>query len=81
LLPLIAPIRTSDILPGEVNQLAVRGEGALFEFFINDEFVAEVEDSEFRSGIVGLVIGLPDAGDTAVFEFDNFEMGTQLPTQ
>jgi hypothetical protein len=72
--------KTSAIHPGEVNQLAVRGKGSHFEFFINDEFVGEADDSEFSSGIVGLVIGFPNAGDTAVFEFDNFELGTQPPT-
>jgi hypothetical protein len=66
--------KTSAIHPGEVNQLAVRGEGAHFEFFINDEFVGEADDSEFSSGTAGLVIGLPEAGDKAVFEFDNFEI-------
>jgi hypothetical protein len=72
--------KTSAIHPGEVNQLAVRGEGSHFEFFINDEFVGEADDSEFSSGTVGLVIGFPNAGDRAVFEFDNFELGTQPPT-
>jgi hypothetical protein len=67
--------KTSAIHPGEVNQLAVRGEGVHFEFFINDEFVGEADDSEFSSGTAGLVIGLPEAGDEAVFEFDNFEIG------
>lgn len=77
---LIDRTRTSAIHPGEVNQLAVRGEGSHFEFFINGEFVGEADDSEFSSGIVGLVIGFPHAGDTAVFEFDNFELGPQPPT-
>jgi hypothetical protein len=72
--------KTSAIHPGEVNRLAVRGEGSHFEFFINDEFVGEADDSEFSSGIVGLVIGFPDAGGKAIFEFDNFELGTQPPT-
>jgi hypothetical protein len=76
---LIDRTKTSAIHPGEVNQLAVRGEGSHFEFFINDEFVGEADDSEFSSGIVGLVIGFPNAGDKAVFEFDNFELGTQPP--
>jgi hypothetical protein len=73
--------KTSAIHPGEVNQLAVRGEGSHFEFFINGEFVGEADDSEFSSGIVGLVIGFPNAGDSAVFEFDNFELGTQPPAR
>jgi hypothetical protein len=63
-----------------VNQLAVRGTGSHFEFFINEQFVGEADDSEFRSGIVGLVTGFPNAGDKAVFEFDDFELGTQPPS-
>jgi hypothetical protein len=71
---------TSAIHPGEVNQLAVRGEGSHFEFFINDEFVGQADDAEFSSGGVGLVIGFPNAGDKAAFEFDNFEVGAPPPT-
>jgi hypothetical protein len=72
--------KTSAIHPGEVNQLAVRGKGSHFEFFINDEFVGEADNDEFSSGIVGLVIGFSNAGDKAIFEFDNLESGTQPPT-
>jgi hypothetical protein len=72
--------RTSAIHPGKVNRLAVRGEGSYFEFFINGEFVGEADDDEFSSGIVGLVIGFPDAESKAVFEFDNSELGTLPPT-
>ncbi len=71
--------QTLAIRPGEVNRLAVRGKGSHFEFFINDEFVSEADNDEFSSGTAGLVIGFPDAGGRAVFEFDDFELGT-LPT-
>jgi len=74
---LIDRTNTPAVRPGEVNQLAVRGEGSHFEFFINGEFVGEADNDEFSSGTVGLVIGFPDAGSRAVFEFDNFELGTQ----
>jgi hypothetical protein len=72
-LPLVT--LTSAIHPGEVNQLAVRGEGSHFEFFINGEFVGEADDSEFSSGIAGLVLGFLNVGDKGVFEFDNFSFG------
>jgi hypothetical protein len=71
--------KTSAIRPGEVNRLAVRSEGSHFAFFINDEFVGEADDDEFSSGIVGLVVGFPEARRQAVFEFDNFELGAQPP--
>jgi hypothetical protein len=38
------------------------------------------DDAEFSSGIVGLVIGFRGAGDRAVFEFDNFEVGAPPST-
>ncbi len=76
---LIDRTSTPAVRPGEVNQLAVRGQGSHFEFFINGEFVGEADNDEFSSGTVGIVIGFPDAGSRAVFEFDNFELGT-LPT-
>lgn len=64
----------SAILPGEVNRLAVIGEGAHFLFFINEHYVAELEDRRLPSGAAGLVIELFHPGDEAQFEFDNLEL-------
>lgn len=72
---------TLAIRPGEVNRLAVRGTGSHFELFINDQFVGAADNDEFSDGIVGLVVGFPRAGGRAVFEFDNFELGTPVAPQ
>lgn len=66
---------TSAIQPGEVNQLAVLGEGSHFTFYINGQFIDEVDHPALRDGNVGMAIGLAGA-DEAVFEFDNFELHT-----
>ena len=36
--------------------------------------VDEYSDSQFSSGVVAVVIGLNETGDTSVVEFDNFEL-------
>jgi len=54
------------------NRLTAIGEGSHFHFFINNELVAEYEDSRLPSGETGLGIELNNQGDNGVFEFDNF---------
>lgn len=61
------------IEPEGVNRLAVAGEGGRFRFFINDELVAEVEADTLESGRAGVAVQVYNAGETGVFEFDNFE--------
>jgi len=65
---------TTAIRPGEVNQLAVRAEGAHLILFINGQQVAEADDSQLPKGKAGLTVEIYRAGDAAVFEFDNFEL-------
>ncbi len=72
--PLIDWTTTSTIRPGDVNRLAVVAEGAHLVFFVNDQYVAEVDDDHLSSGMVGVAVDLFDPGDEAVFEFDNFEL-------
>jgi hypothetical protein len=62
-----------DIHGGEVNRLAVKGEGNTFTLYINDQKVTEVTDDKLAQGQVGLNTSL-DAGQEALFEFDNFEL-------
>ena len=57
-----------------MNRLAVVAEGAHFVLFVNDQYVAEVDDDRLSSGMVGVAVDLFDPGDEAVFEFDNFEL-------
>lgn len=66
--------KTSAIKPDDVNRLTVTAEGSHFSFYINNELVAEFDDSQLSDGEVGLAIGLSNADDEAVSEFDNFEV-------
>lgn len=68
--------RTSAIQPGKVNRLTVSAEGSYFVFFISDQFVSEMSDSQLSRGIAGVVVELYNANDAAIFEFDNFELRT-----
>jgi len=68
------------ILPGEVNQIGVVGLGSSFLFFVNDEFVAQTEDSTLASGLTGVAIGLSNPGDQLEVEFDNFILRSTSPT-
>jgi serine/threonine-protein kinase len=65
---------THVIRPGGVNRLEVRAQGSHFVFLVNDHIVAEADDDALTEGSLGLSIELYDAGDEAVFEFDNFEV-------
>ena len=58
--------------PDEVNHLTVFAEGNYFAFFVNGSLVAELTDDHLAGGKGGVAIGLDNAGDQAVFEFDNF---------
>ena len=64
----------SAIRPGEVNRLTVISEGSHYTFLVNDEVVGEADYSGLTSGRVGVAIELSEAGDSAIYEFDNFEL-------
>lgn len=64
----------SAIHPGENSHITISAQGSHFFFLINDEFVAEFDNDQLKSGKTSLVVGLDNAGDKAVFEFDNFEV-------
>jgi hypothetical protein len=65
---------SSAIRPVGVNRLAVVGEGSHFTFYINDEYVGEIDEDRLPEGTIGLAIELLDDKDAAVFEFDDLEM-------
>jgi hypothetical protein len=65
---------SSAILRDEPNRLMVVGEGTHFEFFINDEYVAELDDDRWPAGQVGVTATLNYGGLDGTFEFDNFEL-------
>ena len=71
---LISWTESDTIQPGEINRLTVVAEGSHFTFYINNQHVDEYDDSRLSSGTSGLLLGLDDEGDTATFEFDNFEL-------
>lgn len=71
---LIPLTRSSAIKKAEPNKISVWAEGSHFIFYINDQYVGEVEDDHLPNGSMGLGISMSDAGDKAVFEFDNFEL-------
>lgn len=61
------------IRAGQVNQLAVAGEGADFTLLINGQPVGAFRDDALPQGGVGVAVQIYTAGEAAVFEFDNFE--------
>ncbi|HEX4966513.1 MAG TPA: protein kinase [Thermoanaerobaculia bacterium] len=65
---------SSSIHAGQTNRLAVLVEGSHYSFFINDTLVGEVTDGTLRSGTTGVGVGLTKKGDSALVEFDNFEL-------
>jgi len=71
---LIDYTKSNLIRPGEVNRITVIAEGSHFIFFINGQYLTEFTDRRLKGGQVGLTTTLYDAGQHAVFEFDNFEL-------
>ena len=65
---------TTTIRPGETNRLTVLAEGSHYTFYINDQYVGEADEDRLSQGEAGVAIELREAGDAAVFEFDNFEV-------
>lgn len=61
------------IRAGEANQVVISGEGSHFIFHINGKFVWELEDVRLEQGSPALGVDMEE-GDTAVFEFDHFEL-------
>ncbi|RPI32644.1 MAG: hypothetical protein EHM70_08420 [Chloroflexota bacterium] len=62
----------------ETNRIAVIAEGGHYNFFINDQFVAEADDPNLGHGTNGIVVGMYETGVEAVFEFDNFILRAPL---
>jgi hypothetical protein len=66
--------RTDAIRVNALNRLALTGTGSHFAFFINDQFVYEMDDDRIEAGKTGLLIGHRRAGVEEIYEFDNFEL-------
>jgi hypothetical protein len=65
---------TSAVLPSQVNRVTVIAQGAHYTFYVNDQYVGDAEDDRLNQGKAGMMIELVDAGDAAIFEFDNLEI-------
>jgi hypothetical protein len=69
----ILATKSSAIRPGQANQLAVVAQGSHFVFYVNDQQVGVIDNSQFGAGAAGVAFQL-GAGTQAVFDFDNFEL-------
>ena len=78
---LVEGTRSETIQSGRINILSVSGEGAHFVFFINGNYVAEMDDDRLKSGKAGFAVALDNAGDRAEIEFDDFEIRESVPDQ
>jgi hypothetical protein len=58
------------------NQLTVVATGSHFEYFINQQNVASLDDASITDGMAGLLIGLSQAEDQGSWEFDDFKLST-----
>ncbi len=58
------------------NQLTVVAVGNHFDYFINQQNVASLDDASIADGMAGLLIGLSQAEDQGSWEFDNFKLNS-----
>ena len=63
------------IKPGEVNLLAVKAMGSALTFYINNQQVAQFNDSRLTSGVPGLGVDL-HANEATTVDFTFFEVRT-----
>jgi hypothetical protein len=71
---LIDYTESDTIRQGGVNTLAVEAVGSHFTLYINGEQVGEADDATLSSGVAAVMIALDEKDDTAIIEFDNFEV-------
>lgn len=64
------------IIINSLNKMTILAEGSSFTIFINDDFITLIEDASLFSGEIGLIAGLFNPDETAVFEFDNMIIKT-----
>jgi serine/threonine protein kinase len=70
---------TLSIHSGDFNHLEVSTKGPVFEFYINDTFVAEAEDQEITAGDNGLSAIVLTNAEITTLEFDNFILFSENP--
>jgi serine/threonine protein kinase len=71
---LINTTHSSLIRPGERNKIAVRISRRQLIFFINDQYVTDIEATEIPGGSAGVLMELKKAGDAGTVNFYNFEV-------
>jgi hypothetical protein len=64
---------TASLRDKGANRLTVLADGSRYILFINGQYVGGFVDDRLKGGSAGVGIGL-DAGESANFEFDNFEL-------
>lgn len=68
----LIPLTESDtIIPGQPNKLMVVAWDGWFSFYINDIFVGRIVEGVPPEGVVGLVIGISNEGESYKIAFDN----------
>lgn len=77
---LIPWIESQAIYPDQPNHLEIVANGSQFIFFINRQFINQVSDERFSSGTTGLLTGLDNAGEQALWAFDDFELRAPITT-
>jgi len=65
---------SSTIRPTGSNRLGILALEDHFYMFINDVLVGEISDGQLASGLIGVAIGLDEAGKEGQFEFDNLSI-------
>jgi hypothetical protein len=68
--------KSNAIRPDEINNLKVIANNSQFFFFINNQYVGEINDNRLENGLAGLTMHLTAISDTYLFEFDNFTIST-----
>ena len=56
------------------NHVEVTADGRRFSFFVNGQWVVDFEDQAIPSGYCGVAGGMDEVGESATWEFDNFEV-------
>jgi hypothetical protein len=59
---------------GGPNKLAVLAEGPMLKFYINERLVAQLANDALSTGQMGVMINLSARSDSALFQFDDFEL-------
>jgi hypothetical protein len=62
------------IIPDQPNQLALLAEGPVFYLLVNGVHIDTIFDDRLPEGSAGLLIGLSEAGERGVWQFDEFDM-------